>query len=421
MNYNNNHQYNVAGVIRYSCALLFILFTFFLLFFLDGDLLAIAQHVFSHGVTHYSIFIGALVITLSLQLLQWVMSKIVRFPDFAFALSYVPSFLALTMLTHLDETAIQMHDFSVWWWLAPLVLVIFFLLVVFVKRMEELRVHSFRDISSVLWPNYLILMCLSLFTGMMHQASDVYMYELKAERLILQGDFEEASQVGRLSTETSIHLNNLRAYALSKRGLLAEHLFDYPQPYGSDGLLCLSNTDSMHYRFDANDICFSLGGRCGQSVISLDHYLCLLMTRQQFVADSLANVDSTYLASLGDSLRVVRQQRIDVLQRQRERVRQYFLCKLLLDKDLDRFAQQLELCYRLDSVGDVVPDSLPRAYREALALVQPLRSDTLTLRLLGSYQAMKDSLPDRLIRRNLTRRKFGDTYWWYYDFQELFH
>ena len=417
MNYNNKIRQRVAGVIRYSCALLFVLFSFCFLIFLDGDLLAMAQHVYSSGVTHYSIFIGAVIITLSLQLLQWVLSKVVRFPDLFYALSYFPSFLALVMVTHMDQQSLETADFSMWKWLAPLLLCLYAVIVITVKRLDSRSSVRFREFSALLWPNYLLLMLMMLFAGSMHSAADVYMYELKTERLILQGDYADACRVGQKATVTSRRLNNLRAYALSKQGLLADGLFLYPQPYGADGLLCLSDTDSLCYRFDARDICFSLGGQCGRSVVSLDHFLRLLMNRQQEVADSIANVDSLLLSTYSDSLLDVRQRRIDQLEVYRERTRQYYLCKLLLDKNLDAFCLQLEQTYRLDTLDEQLPDTLPRSYREALALACPERSDSLTLRQLDDYRSMKDSLTNMKIRKNLTRRHFGNTYWWYYDYE----
>ena len=68
----NSNRQKTAGPIRYSCGILFILFSFCYLFCLQGEILAEAQFVYSKGVTSYNILIGAIVISVVLQIIQWV-------------------------------------------------------------------------------------------------------------------------------------------------------------------------------------------------------------------------------------------------------------------------------------------------------------------------------------------------------------
>ena len=70
MSYYSIPEQKTAGIIRYSCGILFMLFSFCYLFFLEGEILAEAQFVFSKGVTSYDIMTGAILITLVLQLVQ---------------------------------------------------------------------------------------------------------------------------------------------------------------------------------------------------------------------------------------------------------------------------------------------------------------------------------------------------------------
>ena len=53
-----------------ACAIIFITFTYVYLAFYQADVLAVAQHVFSGGVTNYSYTLAPLLITLVLYLLQ---------------------------------------------------------------------------------------------------------------------------------------------------------------------------------------------------------------------------------------------------------------------------------------------------------------------------------------------------------------
>ena len=178
----------------------------------------------------------------------------------------------------------------------PLLIILFFVLIRLAEIAEEVVPDTYPNtFSSKLWPNYLVMLVMIVFCGGCHRAPDTYHYELKTERLILEGRYADAAQVGIKSLVTTERLNNLRCYALSKEGLLAEHLFDYPQPYGVNGLLNVNDIDTLHYRFDAGDICFSLGALKGKNVRSLDSFLKLVEPLLQHRADSLAEVDSFYL------------------------------------------------------------------------------------------------------------------------------
>ena len=395
------HQQKPAGVIRYSCGILFMLFSFCYLFFLQGELLAEAQFVYSRGVTTYNVFVGAVIISVVLQIVQWVMVKISRLPSQWHALSYLPSMLLLAVLTDVDRQTIHHFSFGAWTWIFPLVLVLYALIVLAIRRLNADDDSGTQTLKSQLYPNYVILFFLILATGSIPQSTDVYHYELKTERLILAKDYEGALHVGEDALPSSARLTQLRMYALSKQGQLAERLFEYPQYYGSQGLLNVSDTLS-DYRFSVSNICFHLGAFCGKSIDSTERYYELML------ADSIWN----------------------------QHTADYYLCSLLLDKKLKTFHRKLPLYYNL---ADSVPhayDQLPRAYREALFLVgnheEALQgkivvgSDTLAtfadstlVRQFRDYNAMKATISDPTERVNKTHRTFGKTYWWYHDYSHL--
>lgn len=416
MNYNHPRRRKTAGVIRYSCGILFCLFSFVYLYFLQGDLLAQAQFVFSKGVTHYCLSIGALVITAVLQILQWIVALVIRVPSRWHSLTYYPSFLVLTVMTDLNEDIINDFHWGVWIWLFPLLLIVFAVLVQLAKASEEVLPDAYPNtLSAKLWTNYLVLFIMVILSGGCHRTPDTYLYELKAERLILEGKYAKAAQVGIKSLSTSERLDNLRCYALSKEGLLAENLFLYPQPYGAQGLLNVNDIDTLHHRFDARHICFSLGALKGQNVKSLKSFLSLVEPLLKHRADSLAEVDSFTLAT-SDSLRDEHLRRVNRNNIQRRRAADYHLCSLLLSKDMKHFEHLLQTYYPPTEGDSTYVASLPRAYREAMTMLKPQLADSLTLASYREYEHLKDSLSyNKLIQTNITRRHFGDTYWWYYD------
>ena len=400
MNSNNSNRQKTAGIIRFSCGILSFLFSFCYLYFLQGEILAEAQYVFSGGVTTYNLLAGAIIISVVLQVLQWIVSKLSQLPPRWHAFSYLPSMLALAMITDVDRASIIDFSFGDWVWIAPAVIVAYIIVVVIVKRTNGGYNFEPYDGWAQAFPNYIILLALAIAVGSIPVSSDVYHFELKTERLILDKDYEGATNVGYKSLQSSARLTQLRMYALSKQGQLADRLFEYPQYYGSRGLLDVTD-NQPDYRFGSQNICFYLGALCGASVKSTDRYYHLMF------ADSLWN----------------------------QHTADYYLCSLLLDKRLDEFQQQLPNFYNLsDSVPNAY-DALPRAFREAfLIIAQPeaamqgsiviandtlaTLSDTALVRQFREYTALKAQLPDLTERINRTHRQFGKTFWWYYDYSD---
>lgn len=419
MNYNNPICQKTVGVVRYSCGILFSSFTFFYLYLIGGEVLAEAQYVYSHGVTHYSIGVGSVIITTILQIVQWLVAKVSRLPDRFYALTYIPSVMLLTMVTAFNEHSIRHFNIGAWAWLAPLLIVFYLFLVIWIHSLDSAR--SMRDnargLVATLWPNYTILMFLLLFTGLLHRTSDTYLFELKTERLIQKKQYLDALTVGQTSLRTTPRLTFLRMYALSMIDSLAQRIFDYPQEYHSLGLLNVKDSDRLMHRVDVRDVCYSLGALSGSTVKNTDRYLQLLMAYQRHLADSLANVDSTlYINS--DSLLKEHNYLVQRNHRQMIRTYDYYLCKLLLDKKLHYFANSLPRYYELHGLKmDSVNQSLPRAYKEAVCMFHPEVVDEATYTRYVAFQQMEDSIANPLIRRNLTRRKYGNTYWWYYKYQ----
>lgn len=422
MNYNNPRPQQTAGIIRYSCSLLFLAFTFCYVFFIQGELLAQAQYVFSHGITHYSNPVGAVLIAAVLQLVQWITAHITRLPARFHAVSYFPSFLALAVLTDLSREHILHASWHPWNWLAPLLFLLFVVLVFALKVYDRNHSSSLRQyMVAQLWPNCLALFLMILFCGISNSADDVFLYELKAERLILEGRYEEAAKVGILAEATSPRLNNLRHYALSRigKGHLPENIFLYPQPYGTEGLLVLCDTAKSQERITLTDITARLGAHTADVGMPAEKFISLAIFMQQAHLDSLLAVDSLTLATAPDSVRVQHDEAVKALRREIPLTADYYLCSLLLEKDLPQFLDVLPEFYpQVYENSEEEMTSLPLSFREALAIAAPEWCDSLTLQRYQSYTALRDSLTTPASRRNLTLYEYGRNYWWYYDFQQ---
>lgn len=383
MNYNNPIPQKTVGIIRYSCGFLFLAFCFCYLFFLQGDVLAEVQFVLSNGLTSYSIVGGALIITLVLVLMQWVVSLVVRMPNKFYALTYVPSFLALAMLSDMDQNLEGDFIWGMWKWLLPLILVLWLISVFVIKSSDDTDSNFSRSFPALLWPNYLVMLVMVCLCGFVPKTKDCQQYELRVERLLEAKDYEEAAAVATKSLIASPRLTQMRMYALLKQGLLADSMFSYPQIHGTKGLLDISDT-VRNCRFGTRNIEAALGHYAGKGIRTSKRYLEILK------ADSLATDNS----------------------------KQYMLCYYLLEKNLDDFNAYLHKVY-----GDTITAELPRYYQEADIIQHPeYRVDSLPIYInkvyverYQAYQAMKDTIADDVERRNYTRRNYGDTYYWYFE------
>ena len=187
--------------------------------------------------------------------------------------------------------------------------------------------------------------------------------------------------MGYESLDPSRTLTVLRAYALSREGTMGEHLFEYPQYYGSDGLLFSSSSQGT-LRLDAD---------------SLYNYLGAKPYTAESTTDFLARICRDEVG--------------------KHTALDYYLSALLLDKKLDKFASVVE-----DSFFE--QDTLPRYYREAIMLYKQshpayprVLNDTLMIQRLQEFDKLQKEYTSPVEQKNRMRREFGDTYWWYYRYQ----
>lgn len=420
MSSKRNLRNSVPLYLRLIFSVIFFVYSFVFLYFIQGDLLAEAQYVYSNGLTTYSILFGAIILTVVLLIVSRVMNILFHYPSELYVLSYLPSFLLLSVITSVNIDAFRDFTFGEWIWVFPLVLVVYFILILLIiPKLEHFKRKSSNNyFTKLIWKNSLIFLLLSLLTASVSNTNNVIYYELKAERLILNGKYDDVLEVGAKSLETSRRLTELRMYALAKTGRLCDDLFDYPQYYGVDGLLDISDTTESYYRFSSKNICKSMGAYCDTSIKSSVRYLQLMKEKfsivDDFVLDTLSN--DSLIGNLCKKCYIRNKKIID----------SYYLAYLLLDKNLDGVLRYFDNKY-------VFGDSLPQAVKEALLLSKSfefkdsLISDTCYYSLVDTatvvkfidYKLVSDTINDSTERRNRLRRKFGDTFWWYYDYSSI--
>ncbi|MBQ3630321.1 MAG: hypothetical protein II949_03700 [Prevotella sp.] len=361
MRYHDPHKKNGTITIRVMCAVVFMLFCFLWLYLFQGDVMAYGQHVLSGGQTHYDRTVGAVIITVVLQLLQLGVYGVVRLARRTHALTYLPSMLTLAVLSRVSPDMTVHSVVHGHWWIVVLILVAWggavWLsrhLLPFADDNKELT-GLFSQRSSI---NLLIMVLMMLGVVAVSNTEAVFHFRAHAEAALQRGDVDEVLRVGSRSHETDESLTMLRIHALARQGQLGERLFDYPIVGRSTDMLPLKGSRSRLLVMRRDSLLKHLGGR-PLYAMDVDTYLHALQR------DSLAT----------------------------PLVADYLLCSYLIDRNLTAFAEALPTYYP-DSVA------LPRYYREALQVYH-----------------QRDSLPKPAMDNAARLRAFKEqrnSYWFYY-------
>lgn len=341
------HKKNGTIAVRAMCAIIFLAFTFLWLYEFQADVLAVAQHVLSGGQTHYDRTIGAVIITLVLQMLQLGVYYVTRLARRTHALTYLPSMLLLTILSDVSPDIDRHFSFGAWMWIVPIVLVVWAAAVWLARNVLPFENDDKQPtgvFSRRMWLNLLQMVAMMLVVALVGNSNSVFHFTAHAEASLLKGDVEEALRVGERSLETDEDLTMLRIYALGTKGELGERLFSYPLAGTSADMLPLKGSSARLRLLSLDSIWKSFGARPVYKI-----------TTAQFLhALSVDSVDHPMAAD-------------------------YILAGMLIDRRLDAFAKTLPSYY---------PDSLPlpHFYREAMELHALLPNDTLGMPQRGTYR-----------------------------------
>lgn len=361
---------NSTVKMRLTCAIIFIMFSYSYLDCYQGRVLAVAQHVFSGGMTKYSYTLAPLLITLVLFLLHIGVCAVTRVKRRFYGLTYFPSMLILTIVTDIPNDVDQHHSLSAWYWLAPLLLILYACVMWVIMQMEpyEPELHKNRWLSRYTWQCLLQLLVMMLLTVLVASNDRKFHQRMQMESLMMDGKYNEALNVGKKSLDTDSSLTMLRIACMYKVGNMGNNLFTYPLVGGSKAMLPDGiTTKAMMWK-----------------------------------VPKWMSVPSQWM---------------------RERKLQYAvptdykLCGLLLDKKLDQFVREVQLYY------DVTKTSLPRHYAEALMLYTHRRTNPCLVYHnsvmeadFQDYQALEHKFVKPQEKQTALHDTYGNTYWYYYQF-----
>lgn len=380
----------------FICTLLFALFSISYLM-LQGEAIRSVHHTLAEGKTIYSPVYGACIITVILCLLQWGLNKITRFRHSWIAVSYFPAFLLLTVLSCIypsttgngQSFVLCFYNGLGWWCFAGLMLYILLNIVYRKYIFSRITKSGFQQL---LIPNLLVMITYTYTTGYIGNNNELLYNELSIAQCIQTNQYDRALSIGKKSLHNSHTLTALRAFALSQTDSLGQSLFRYPQSDGSEGLFFKESKGATSSLTNA-DIYSHLGGIPRKDNETPVHYL-------------------RKVCENGGSHKTL----------------DYYLCTLLLERQLEAFVAALDTYWEEE-------DSLPCHYQEALLIheqrmIAPkdkasqvptgyfAQISPYVRQCYEAFKNLQEDYPQAILQRNYTRRKYGDTYWWYYHYGE---
>ena len=384
------------STVRWMCAIVFITFSFLWLYGFQSDVLAATQHVVSDGRTEYHPLLGAVLITVLLQVLQLLVYTVFRLINRGHALTYFPSMLALALISAINTDIRQTYAWGFWWILIPLVLIGWVGACLVVRYIQNVEPDKGTKVffSRPMWINMLVLFLMMVMVAAISNTNAVFHYRMKAESCLLNGDFEGALDAGWESLESDADLQMIRMYAMARRGELGERLFHYPIVAPSSAMLPTSG-ESRFVRYPVDSLYHAFRARPAR--------LMLPSTYLRLVSGISGNSRlSGSSGSFGLS-------------------RDYELCGLLIDRRLDDF---VSLLLSFSTSGDSLDTArLPLHYREALTLYNHLRRHPVLIYRnpvmeedYRNLQELERKYPDATERKGKVEDWYGQTYYYYYNY-----
>ncbi len=386
MPYNNyDKKKNGSPIVMLTCAGLFCAFTFAYLYFYQADLLAVSQHLLSGGITTYNKLIGAIIITVTLLILQLLVHSATRLAISMHALTYFPSVLVLSTLSSMIPRDNGTIEIGLSLWFAALLLLIWLAVIYFIKQSKPWQRNVGAGsifFTNAMWKNVLVIALQFIFVGFAGNNDATMHYRMHIESCLRAGDLSGATNAGKKSKHSDSNLTMLRVYSLARTNSLADKLFHYSIKGNSNDIVpmqggneCLMYSNDSIYKF--------LGGR------PLNRMDCI-----------------TYL---------------EILQNRgfaTDKVKDYLLCAYLIDRRIDDFVKALPQYYDIN-------DSLPIHYREALTLYTHLRATPYIVYhnnvMDTDYEDMQNlekQFGSHEERKLAVYRQYSNTYWWYYEYGE---
>lgn len=404
---------------------------------------------------YYPVLGSALIsfILTAIYLLAWWILKTVIHREDILRLSLIPSLAIYLWTASLEHTLKPL--FAVF-----LLLIVLALVVLLLWKRHDCCTFDFGK-KRFAWVTTVVLVIYTLGTmyGFLHSFSVSEFRMVKAEQAMDNKDWNQVLK----HTEhylTYRKKNNplifyFRNIALYQKGMLLEHLFDYPPVMGVnslyfpwrgksreceyghyllEGLGCIN--DAQHWEFEA----MVIGGETAPRLINLAKYAILngrkavaehfiLRLRQSLFYGEEAERLQNYLAigrvpEMKAPLAKVKERKANfinilnigpnlqfLLQHDphNQMAYEYLMCDLLLSNDLQRFMKNLPAYTRFYT-------KMPRIFEEALLVAELGGLDTKEMKVSEETQQRFDAYYQQMNQGSGIGKEYSNTYWYYINY-----
>ena len=378
---NTNIKYKkTTRIIKMMCGLLFSIYSFVFIFFFQDYLLEALHFSLAHGKTSYAPLSTAIILTVLLLLIALAISKIMRIKGRWEALSYAPSFLILSSFADISRNVyIDYSSNKVWIYMVAIAAIIGLLYMM--KELLHASEKIYNSTTGIYNLNIFFILLFSIISLTISNTNSTFHNELKIEHMIRCDKYSEALKVGKRCENPSRTMTALRNLTLCKTGEMGNQLFEYPQNYGSQGLF-FDNDSTKTLRYTNDSISYML------------------------------SINKSFNKTNG-----IRLNRLCVNDSSKTELKDYYLAQLLLDKELKLFSEALT---RLKIDGN------KRYYLQAKAMCKILYPETKCTPADSTYIAEYQKYLDEKSEWENPKEeykemkyRYGTTYWWYYDYQEV--
>ena len=399
MKYHYKSTQHKASFLTVVCLLLFVAYSFLLYLKYQYGIVALTHFVQSEQVTSSvsdsTTFISAMLGTLMSLIPAIILLRTFHFPLRLKGLAFLPSYVVLGFLTGISPESVGATEIE-FPLLAFILLLIGSAVLVLLSQVYHENRGEHAPFANYLGTN-LLISALGITLCIVLTNTDRQLHvQLAMARAIHKNDYSQVANLHNGETTTNNTITSMQVLHLSKKGTLADELFTLPYLRGSQNLLpdssyatALYHTPTLVYgHLRAVPV-----GKCKDVKCFLQNALSRRISQAHDYKDSLT---------------------VNILT-------DYYLCALLLDRDLQTFQEELPKYYSAEQ-------SLPRHYREALSIQRAL--DTSSVATTFYQDAEMDSLyvafssiqscnaNNTTVQRKQCYWTYPGSYWNYYFFAD---
>ena len=388
-----------ANFLTVVCFILFVLYSLMLYLKHQYGIVALTYFIESELTTSTILSsttrISALLGTLLCVIPAIVLLHTLHFPLRFKALAFLPSYILLGFLTGISPETVASHENEVHI-LSPVLLLLLCVVLIFLSQVYREDRGEHAPVTNYLGLNILISVVGMLLCMALTNTNRQLHVQLALAEAIHRNDYSVVDNLSKGETTTNNTITSIQVLNLSKKGVLGEKLFSLPHLTGSQNMLPDTNPASLLYHTPTLVYGHLKAVPVGKKWKTTDFLEKALKRRMLLAAEHSAIKDTLTVRILAD----------------------YYLCALLLDRDLNRFSRDLPKYYNAGS-------TLPRHYREALAICKSQECGEIPERTLYSdmdsiylrYKLLHDSLLNApAIQRKECSKAYAGSYWNYYFF-----